>query len=62
MCEHPPTSTWRPPASAQTSAWLTAGVWIVAIAAGAAASAATIAKPAAQELMRLLTVVISSSK
>ena len=38
------------------------GVWIVAIAAGTAASAATIARPTAQDLMLLLTVVISSSK
>ena len=51
-----------PPASAQTSALLTPGVWMVAIAAGAAASASTVAKPAVQDRMRVLTVVISSSK
>src|SRR5271166_5166915 len=46
---HPPTSTCRPPASAQTSARLTAGDTIVMMATGAETSAITAPAAAAHD-------------
>src|SRR5271166_5078821 len=57
---HPPTSTCRPPASAQTSARLTAGDTIVMMATGAETSAITAPAAAAHDRTTWLTFVSSS--